>query len=477
MTEDNVLWPEFKRMWACTCVKSREPRDHLPGCSLWLSWEFENEQAIWDYDSWSLIDDEGTTDMGEPHDEACTCHVCLTAIWDELVEDIDETEAMEYAVTPFKMPPPKSPGVNLAKCKCAANYAGTPQYPHSIHCPLDSEYEEEVRTCKCSNTYKATEKWPHAPSCPLDSDYDNWKKRQTENKKWQGTYMKCRHYQIEFELSEGVHVYASSQHSDRQVQNTQVPDLGVYLAGSWTPDCYAIHIGCPDYNIPRPSMTTVLQVAREAIEVAGAGGLVEVGCVGGHGRTGLFLAVLALVSAHDTGAELTGEDAIKMVRGDYCSHAIESDKQEWYIKAVAAELKGEAPPVWVEPPVVKYKYTSTSSTKAPDYIPCQYPDCKYTFDKRFHDKFCVTHRDETDHVIRVCTEEGCERSLAAGNPTDKCFNHRTDKMTAKCGQCQKEVYAMPEWEQWTHVEHQASFDYHKVPNKKKKPRTKKEGAA
>ncbi len=47
---------------------------------------------------------------------------------------------------------------------------------------------------------------------------------------------------------------------------------------------------------------------------------VHVGCIGGHGRTGLFLAALV---AHVTGQS----DAIHYVRENYCDHAVETKVQ------------------------------------------------------------------------------------------------------------------------------------------------------
>ncbi len=49
------------------------------------------------------------------------------------------------------------------------------------------------------------------------------------------------------------------------------------------------------------------------------------GCIGGHGRTGLFLAALTIV--------MTGEkDAITVVRSEYCKKAVESASQvDWLV--------------------------------------------------------------------------------------------------------------------------------------------------
>lgn len=57
-----------------------------------------------------------------------------------------------------------------------------------------------------------------------------------------------------------------------------------------------------------------------------AGKKVHAGCIGGHGRTGTFLAALV---AHATG----NKDAITYVRENYCDHAVESAEQvEFLVK-------------------------------------------------------------------------------------------------------------------------------------------------
>lgn len=174
---------------------------------------------------------------------------------------------------------------------------------------------------------------------------------------------KDRHYQTPFVLPNGTTVFASSQHHDRQ--GDPIPDLGVYMDGCWTPDTRAYYIGCPDYGVPIPSPAVVLQIAREALCVAMLGGRVEFGCIGGHGRTGLILAVMCLI----TDDLMTGPEAVKFVRSTYCTRAIESAEQEWYIAGIRAELRAEAwPPKPAKPvytfPKAAVAATATSATPA-----------------------------------------------------------------------------------------------------------------
>lgn len=166
---------------------------------------------------------------------------------------------------------------------------------------------------------------------------------------WNDWGRKCSHFQAPFRLPSGVEVYASTYHGDRM--NDPLPDLGIYLDGIWSPDTVAFHVGCPDYGTPIPPLASVIYVAREGLRAAGEGKRVEIGCVGGHGRTGLMLAIMALLSMRQPNAR----QAINLVRSAYCTEAIESAEQEWYISVVEAELKNlPHPPKPPKPEYPKY---------------------------------------------------------------------------------------------------------------------------
>ena len=73
-----------------------------------------------------------------------------------------------------------------------------------------------------------------------------------------------------------------------------------------------------------------------------AGGTVEVACYGGHGRTGLVLAVLAALRMG-----WPADEAVSRLRDAYCHRAVESQSQVVYVeravKACRAVLAGELP--------------------------------------------------------------------------------------------------------------------------------------
>lgn len=148
----------------------------------------------------------------------------------------------------------------------------------------------------------------------------------------------CDHWQTPVELFDGSKVYVSgSAYRDRRPVRI---DLGVYLDGSWKPDCVAFHIGWTDYGLPIPDLGDVLTVARMALEQARQGKRVEIGCIGAHGRTGTFLAILQVL------AGMTDyRQAISATRRIHCALAIETDDQEWYVGLVANHVHGSPLPL------------------------------------------------------------------------------------------------------------------------------------
>ena len=56
------------------------------------------------------------------------------------------------------------------------------------------------------------------------------------------------------------------------------------------------------------------------------GELVEIGCIGGHGRTGSALACLAVLTGTPTDA------AVDWVRAAYCPDAVETDAQRSFVE-------------------------------------------------------------------------------------------------------------------------------------------------
>lgn len=104
------------------------------------------------------------------------------------------------------------------------------------------------------------------------------------------------------------------------------PDFGLYLDERWAPPWPHEHVDWPDFGVPedvaalRRTLTDLLYRARK-------GERVEVGCLGGHGRTGTALACLAVL------AGTPANDAVAWVRANYCYKAVETDVQEQLVAA------------------------------------------------------------------------------------------------------------------------------------------------
>jgi protein-tyrosine phosphatase len=142
-------------------------------------------------------------------------------------------------------------------------------------------------------------------------------------------YKTCKHKHDEVKLFDGTPIYCSSV---RDKSAEKVPDFGLYADFSWHPLWRNEFITWPDYGIPTDEelgLTQIYEAYCRAIE----GEMVEIGCIGGHGRTGTILAIMYIASAE---GQVTGKEAFDFVKKNYCEHAIESDIQEWYINYASA---------------------------------------------------------------------------------------------------------------------------------------------
>ncbi len=104
-----------------------------------------------------------------------------------------------------------------------------------------------------------------------------------------------------------------------------LPDLGVYLLG-WPPPATAWEscwLRWPDFGLPADQaavVTTLTQAWQRA-----AAERVEIGCTGGHGRTGTALACMAILDG------VAASQAVAFVREHYDRHAVETPAQRRYV--------------------------------------------------------------------------------------------------------------------------------------------------
>ena len=158
---------------------------------------------------------------------------------------------------------------------------------------------------------------------------------------------RCHHWQEPVELLDDLTIYASALHDQpRQYPPLESGDVGFYLDQDWTRD--EMLLCSPGLVLPfarRHSPTVVVYpwpdqgVPREParfrralswlLEQLSEGARVEVGCLGGHGRTGSVLASLLSMQG------LTPGEAIDYVRSRYCTEAIETKGQVQFIHRVA----------------------------------------------------------------------------------------------------------------------------------------------
>jgi protein-tyrosine phosphatase len=137
---------------------------------------------------------------------------------------------------------------------------------------------------------------------------------------------------------DGTRVRASSI-SDRRVDDPE-RTFGLYLDDGWEPTWPATVIDWEDFGLPANPELAAQQIV-DAFGRARSGELVEVGCLGGSGRTGTVLACMAVL------AGVPSPDAVAWVRASYRPEAVETADQEawvrWFAEWVTAYPGANAP--------------------------------------------------------------------------------------------------------------------------------------
>lgn len=149
----------------------------------------------------------------------------------------------------------------------------------------------------------------------------------------------CRHWREPVDLLEATTVFASAWFDRPGNQHVDMdwPDVGFYLDGSWAQTTMLCSPGFrPRFARYKPSKLMIypwpdLGVPREPsrfrralhwlLRQAAEGKRVEIGCAGGHGRTGTALAALLIIQG------MTTRRAIERVRREYCGEAVETKGQ------------------------------------------------------------------------------------------------------------------------------------------------------
>lgn len=172
--------------------------------------------------------------------------------------------------------------------------------------------------------------------------------RSTSKGKGAQTYRRCHEDHKEIEIGGGVLLGASC--------NSPRPGFDIYVGFDWgmhlpAPPCpwnpgdegedpHAIHakFQITDGSVPKDVDETKRMVAW-LVEQLAEGKRVHIGCIGGHGRTGLIMALIV-------NAVLGEKDATTWVRKHHCQKAVETQTQvDWLkkhfgIKPVAPSKQG-----------------------------------------------------------------------------------------------------------------------------------------
>jgi protein-tyrosine phosphatase len=127
---------------------------------------------------------------------------------------------------------------------------------------------------------------------------------------------------VDVTLPDGTRVRASSI-LDR-LEDDEQRDFGLYLDERWQPTWPAEVIEWPDLGLPADPEGAAAHI-RKAFARAQAGERVEVGCLGGLGRTGTVLACMAVL------AGIRAPEAVTWVRSNYNSAAVETPEQKAWV--------------------------------------------------------------------------------------------------------------------------------------------------
>lgn len=172
---------------------------------------------------------------------------------------------------------------------------------------------------------------------------------------------KCQHFMQEFMLDDEHPIYASADRDapyNEKREKADYPDLAVYLYSGWVsdygnkfvashgleppwkpapkyePQWPMTYLDWPDWGVPK-NIDDVYSAIEWTWDHIAQGKTVETGCLGGHGRTGTFLACLMAYRGTKPGTAMTE------VWDKYCKEAIESKSQIELIVKVYEHYHGK----------------------------------------------------------------------------------------------------------------------------------------
>ncbi len=129
-------------------------------------------------------------------------------------------------------------------------------------------------------------------------------------------------------LPDGTEVTAVSYDAHDPYGRERQPDFGLYLDRRWAPPWSHTHLDWPDFGLFPGDPQAVVDALENLVQRARGGERVEIGCLGGHGRTGTALAWMAVLLGEPGGG------AVSWVRSNYCPLAVETEAQEAFVAAL-----------------------------------------------------------------------------------------------------------------------------------------------
>jgi len=160
----------------------------------------------------------------------------------------------------------------------------------------------------------------------------------------------CKHHLTPFSWTaqgKSYQVYLSASTDTATKEQGPLPTSCLYLAEAWIrKDSILANFGqwrseeepyivyCEWQDFKTIGLDTARRLTRYAVDALEKGHRFEIGCQGGHGRTGTMLGLLMVATG------VAADNAIKDIRIHYCSKAVENKGQEDMIRKFEKE-KGD----------------------------------------------------------------------------------------------------------------------------------------
>lgn len=160
-----------------------------------------------------------------------------------------------------------------------------------------------------------------------NSNVIDWDSKKSKSKWGESTYKRCyySHPPLELKISEGGTKFVYGGSCSSPIHD----DAHIYVGLDWGMKEHsqrfpwvlgaAIHYEITD-NQPPKNADEFRELVDWLADEIRAGKKVHIGCIGGHGRTGLVLSALVSVLTDE-------QDQIMYVRKNYCKKAVESKSQ------------------------------------------------------------------------------------------------------------------------------------------------------